>query len=459
MNILHGIRVIACVQVIMLHNYMFARSLVAPDDHPAITNIFDAPLLGRILLPNWVSGVDNFLFLSGFLCVHQLLRWEVHAGISTYARFLANRVLRLYPVYLPYMLVSFFVPFFEHCKSAGDFLQSAAFVANYHNQDTGSLSCFNLNCSGVGWTLSVDMQCYVITMLIFFLIGCIVKSKGSQLSWLVFMMTMMAMVSFFSLVGITVTMIGPHVKTINVGQGLSRWDAVGMRKFYEGLFNINPFEHLEGSDYPLYDPSERLIAARGLVDSFFVKWYFPTHTHSSGFWFGALLSALFALEKAKPSTKSTISGVSDALGLLFVPLWACGYIFPQYAMATGSLLNAPVCFFGWGYVLRSELKIFDWLLGNRVLIFLSGLTYAVYFVHIYPAIGLTAGVEYRKAVLEEVQGDWVTSWFSFLLSTFNVVAVSFVVAVPIHYLVENPCDSLRKRFISSGYTQPKAKEV
>eukprot|EP01083_Nonionella_stella_P169039 572255_1 len=117
-GIFYGLRVIMTIGVIFIHtvgaSYHFhlpstmLPPRLLPDANPPIPpwnspHDFFTSLMGS-LFPWLLHGVNVFWFISGFLIAYRLYSLPTHY----YPYFLFNRLLRVYPLFITYILFMYF---------------------------------------------------------------------------------------------------------------------------------------------------------------------------------------------------------------------------------------------------------------------------------------------------------------------------------------------------------------
>jgi peptidoglycan/LPS O-acetylase OafA/YrhL len=240
----------------------------------------------------WV-GVDIFLTLSAFLIFTLLLKETEKTGTVTIRLFYLRRALRIWPLYYPYLIIAFLVPY---VFSEPDY--NLATAARYH---LGPALVFLLNFSypkfwetvpftiGHLWTISLEEQFYVFApVVVFFCAAAPARRIGA------------VMLALFAL-------------------------TIGART-YE-MFNSPPYLAAWVSPLCRLDP---LLAGAALA---FIHHRQPTlFTRWRGEWFAVAAIALFVLITHYPNvhmSRHTIWQLSaDALGsgCLIVAMLARGWI-------------------------------------------------------------------------------------------------------------------------------------
>lgn len=124
------------------------------------------PVVGPLLFKPTIH-LTIFWTMSGFLLQCALEKWRVrngvqyHLSIKDYIQFLLNRLLRIYPLYIPICLNMYFS---GHSRGAD--LSDQAKCWNLWGTLLFRLPPHRtVNCSGAGWSMSVDVQGYVVLLL------------------------------------------------------------------------------------------------------------------------------------------------------------------------------------------------------------------------------------------------------------------------------------------------------
>ena len=135
-----------------------------PSTEWCMQNIHNIPIAG-VLLFNVSAHMTFFWIISGFLCEYQLTKLQESSnGSIRYGRFLLNRLLRLYPLYLVVALaVCSEVRRVQQVPlcSTETLGKSLLFIAPLFDASA---------CIAMGWSLSVDVHGYLAIVLLFALL-------------------------------------------------------------------------------------------------------------------------------------------------------------------------------------------------------------------------------------------------------------------------------------------------
>jgi peptidoglycan/LPS O-acetylase OafA/YrhL len=187
------------------------RSSGARDRVPALDSIRALAITFVMLRHSWPSvfgaggfaGVELFFVLSGFLITKILLADE-GAGLTSYARFYTNRVLRLYPALTLMVLVVAAVvltvdPSHDQGHLGAGVAIGLTYVADLPRM--GGLPEF-----GHLWTLAIEEQFYLLWPVL--LITCLRRGAVERLGWVALMVTAATLVA-----GVLVEVIASHPAT------------------------------------------------------------------------------------------------------------------------------------------------------------------------------------------------------------------------------------------------------
>ncbi|MBI3395323.1 MAG: acyltransferase [Spirochaetia bacterium] len=158
---LNGVRAFAILLVTMFHSWIPLS---------AVSQIFPGPV--RTLLGNVNSGVDLFFVLSGYLIYSGLLKWHNQPDQISKGRFLLRRVLRIFPAYYFYLIVSviFYQSRLNHLSAAAEMspgnlaeIQALTASLSHWYADFFFISNFtDHKLSLISWSLAIEQQFYLI---------------------------------------------------------------------------------------------------------------------------------------------------------------------------------------------------------------------------------------------------------------------------------------------------------
>ncbi|XP_004928940.1 O-acyltransferase like protein [Bombyx mori] len=97
LQVVHGIKVIACACICIVHSAILLYSLFLYEPRE-MEQVIANPL--TMTIQNSTTVVHMFIVLSSFLTAHNLLRSDKQFGFGTFLRLLAKRIIRLSPVCL-----------------------------------------------------------------------------------------------------------------------------------------------------------------------------------------------------------------------------------------------------------------------------------------------------------------------------------------------------------------------
>ena len=156
-NALTGLRAVAAIMVFLYHNRKYWRGWL-PEFLIRIFNEFH-------------TGVSLFFVLSGFLIAYTYQDTPIKSA-RQYIRYLLVRIVRIFPVYLIILLISFYDNGFPTTKIA---------IYNY-TLLKGLSDRFNLDCLPQSWSLTVELSFYVFAPFIYSLLKQhIIKAISFQL--------------------------------------------------------------------------------------------------------------------------------------------------------------------------------------------------------------------------------------------------------------------------------------
>eukprot|EP01083_Nonionella_stella_P262285 892020_1 len=465
-GIFYGIRVILTIGVVLLHTFtacyhFHLPSTKLPETPPPIApwssqDAFYNSLIGSPFV--WlIHGANVFWFISGFLIAYQLY----FLPSQYYPYFLFNRLLRLYPLFIIY-IVFMYIMQTPGCTTLWDICRAILFIDNFWQ------SALESNCSGNGWTLSLEMHTCLIIMLLFYVFNPVRNTKAIMYAFcMIFVASWIASIYMFH------TYCLQHVNFDNFDASLLRH---GIDAYYpQSLrhnFRYDPFEFV---DKNVYDPdhlSEEHIRQQSLYNNYLSSLYFPSYTQIGAGLFGAV-SCVQLLSTRTQSTTSKYVYVLMFFVANFclqwlghmIDLWKYGHL--EYFVFTDSVLTsvllgsaykcAVLCVFcGMNMLLRVNNKYLNAVLHNRITRFLDRYTYGVYLFHFIPIAAFTMGEEYRKSIHSpDGVGDGSEVMYIFGKS----YGIAFVISVILSHTIENPFVVFRKQKMTSVFEKKVKKKL
>ena len=162
---IEAIRGIAVILVVLLHYYVLRAWLTESDPFIEAVNLF-SPVKSFIVKGH--IGVEIFFMITGFLLILPWLKNDSKTSPSIKDYFV-RRILRIVPAYYFHLFLLFFIifPLFsstQHLFSHYWLTNFSAHLGFIHNFDPNIRNSLMLN--GALWTLSLEMQYYLILPLI-----------------------------------------------------------------------------------------------------------------------------------------------------------------------------------------------------------------------------------------------------------------------------------------------------
>ena len=140
---LNGIRTLAIVLVMITHSWGFANRIL-PE------HLIDSAIANTLL--NFVSGVDLFLILSGFLISLRLKEQWRKQNTLNFKDFYTKRALRIFPAYYSFLIISIILfNLMDTPYNKRNILMDFLYLANYFKGQMPHT-----------WTLAMEEQFYLV---------------------------------------------------------------------------------------------------------------------------------------------------------------------------------------------------------------------------------------------------------------------------------------------------------
>eukprot|EP01083_Nonionella_stella_P046828 125416_1 len=442
---LHGIRCLCCLWVMLRHGYEL--SAVFPLSSPVWDYMHQVPIIGWFVQSN--VAVDVFWIMSGFLCEYQL-----HTQVDThkplyYIWFMINRILRLWPLYLPNVFVNFLSPLIQGCSTWKDLFLALFFVEMPFSERAFA------SCGFSGWTLNADFQGYVVIVMLFVLLGTNRYKKYILILWFV--------VSTLHLIASAIQH-DIHYPWRFGGIELNELD-----------INWIPHNVLSicKSYFILPSVDDRIVSMeQRKFMGYYSKIYFSTiDKHGGTVFLGSLLCInLLSQKKQKYSTLSLSHWVKL---MVFVVLYCLvhelrrgtfGFTHPFWVVFHDR--TATIAFYLMLDFILSVVNTVDaehlsvqfirLVLENRIVKFISKFTFAIYLNHVLVIMYLVYTIGPMPCDVGNGGVGEDGYGYCYLMKLITMVwCLSFVLAIGLHYVLEYPMQLVRYSYVQSKYIQRK----
>eukprot|EP01084_Bolivina_argentea_P283573 485711_1 len=309
-GIFYGIRILLNLGVLLVHAIILSTNFTLHSS----TNMFNQDPDSQVPLPwssitsfistfimslfSWISNaVDTFHFMSGFLCTYQL--YIIHSSMNnpsfkTYVLFFINRLLRLYPIYILVLCYTYFY-FPTGCHSSWDIIKSLLFIDNFWDNALDS------GCSGIGWSLSKDIQIFIIIMILFYTLYPKNIHILKYILYIIFAISCIISIFMFHIYCM------PYMQFDNDGnivsvlkQGIDLYDPNELRSIFINS-GIDPYKYI---DKNIYDPdnlNDNQLRNIMLNNNYITSQYMATYSHLGA----GLLGCISFLEMQSNDTSSS----------------------------------------------------------------------------------------------------------------------------------------------------------
>ncbi|MFN2286920.1 MAG: acyltransferase family protein [Chromatocurvus sp.] len=391
-----GLRALAILMVVAFHCVFLAYYVL--DGNEAVRRYIEATPAWLVWVWNGDKGVDLFFVLSGFLISRALLREiDAHQRIN-YRRFMANRLLRIVPLYVAVLALGAAVGM----PNSEYFWANLLFVNNWLEVERMFIPW--------SWSVTIEMQFYLLAPLLVWAIHH--RGQGAP-AWLLVLI-------LAGMVGrAMVFMIHPEYASATLHDSLTGNRALGV-EVWDALY-VN-----------LYTRAGPLLLGMAAA------WVVERHAGSiRAFYarrpgvFNAAVVAALALSTLMLSSALTLtSGESLGSGRVLIALqWIVG----RDVFALGIAVILVAAFLGLGVG-----RWLDWFLSARIWFPIAQVSYSIYFLHIFfvgAAYHLLYGGERTAALgLGELGFVFVFT----LLGSFAAAVVTFA-------LIERPFLHLKRK--------------
>lgn len=425
LSVLDGLRCLSCLSVVFLHVHYFYGGVFFPSSSWCMQRLYFLPVVGKLFFS--VSfHMTIFWLISGFLCQYQLVQLEKRGiiGIRHYGRFLLNRLLRLYPLYASFGLLSFFGGKSQtHLDDKAkcllpNLLRSLVFAAPLMDA---------LYCVGIGWSAAVDVHGYIAIVLLSAVISN--RTRRKYIFLLLYIM---------SLVIVTSSLLSLDAEAL---QRLERSNMIGFDTLEpHQRAAVDPEKLMDyGLMYPEVDLDEaEIVAVRALrQDRAEAEYFTSIGRHGSAIFLGCLLY-LNLLDRNQRSNHS-LWKLAVVVIISYLTKLRYSYTGISLYLLVDVLLSinpdqSPFHFF----VYRC--------LSNRFWTALAPYTYGIYFVHALVIFIRRTEILSAWAAKGGDPCDDYTVMF-LLIETTKVATISTLVSVVLHYTIEWPFSYARRRWL------------
>jgi peptidoglycan/LPS O-acetylase OafA/YrhL len=431
LSALDGIRCLVSLLVVLVHVQFFIGGFFFPSTSWCMKDIQSTPIAGMLLFKSSLH-MSVFWIISGFLCEFSLekLRDRLggHVDAMHYVRFIVNRLLRLYPLYMVAVLIRFSASMLR--PELDDSIR--CLVPNLVDSLLFIPSKNSLNCVDVGWSVAVDFHGYLALILVSVLVQNTAWKK-----------TLLSSLYGLSLIWSTLSIwaLDPDLHRRNVVLGMRT-----MENFSEheraafDLLKLEPARLYPEIDF--HDPSFQ--TNREHINDWFHDVYSTSiHKHGAAIFLGSLLYLNLKDRKGK----SEFAMLKVAVAVLLLHLTGMQ---PSFSAVSVYLLIDVVL----------SMKADQSRVGACVLSFLSHplwaalspYTYGLYMSH-FIVLVLRSAFIYPDWISKAENGGDPCDCYNIkfiLIETVRVTVIALISSYVLNKTIERPFNSARKWLLKSG---------
>eukprot|EP01084_Bolivina_argentea_P279549 477932_1 len=461
LSLLDGIRCLACIWTLILHTYLFTGGSAFPAESECLSYIRDTPILGFVV--HATMSVDIFWIISGFLCQYQLEKYFTYTNINNdrhiykkYICFFVNRLLRLYPLYLLSIYMTYLDPSVIECTCLKDVILSKSIFFMDYSEGTIYYGGGPI-CVGAAWTINVDVHGYLFLSIIHFIYHYILNKKNKN-ALIILMWIFFTLATLNSVYASWNNELRAPAGSVVYG-GLEIRDPKLVTPFYKF--------------YPEIDVSDPLwIDNRSLIQKWAQNVYFTSiNKHGSMMFLGSILALKNMNTTSRDREKNSNKLFFFKLLITFIGFFITTYYnvynkaFKDYIsesiwigiMDKIFALSVYLCL---DVMLAMDTENNMWnkfvfkCLANKIWKFLYKFTCAIYLSHVGVIYVLAFVVNPLVSDVENGGIGCNNYGFSqiFMLS-IQVFIATIPVAIIMHYIFEWPIETLRYKYIRSYYSQ------
>ena len=433
MSVLDGVRCLTCLSVMLLHVHYVFGGIFFPSTHWRMLEIHKVPVVGSLIF-SVSSQLTTFWIMSGFLCEHQLTqrqsRLGKNLGVLDYASFFLNRLLRLYPLYLVIVLLTFHSAQTQDDVSPDDkcvieSLIPALFFAKSVSE------C--VKCASVGWSIVADVHGYVAAMILFALLPG--DRNRTLKKWL------LGLAYIASLVRMTAYMLSQDstARQILEERGPFGLDILADREIhsFDGAVNVG-LKSLH-KDLDWQDPL--VVAIREFHQNMLRNVYLTSiDKHASAFLLGILLCMNLHERQGRPSR--VMYKLFGAAGILYVTSARYAFTGISVYLLLDVLLTLPSEVSRWNAMILT-------FFSNRIWKALAPYTYGMYLFHIiFLFVRATSTFREWAAMIADGGDPGHEYGWKFIFVEWTIdVLLALITAVILHCTIEWPFTYIRKRWL------------
>lgn len=396
LTILDGIRAIGIIWVIGSHTW-WVLNWNYGETHAYQELEYSLLMRG---IRNGDVAVDMFFVLSGFLIAHILIaEWDKTRTINL-GRFMWRRWLRIMPAYAV-VIICFWGgqhiwTFCDNCNYCDLFgWSNFLFINNF-------ASPFFATCMIWTWSVAVEMQFYVVSPFIVW-----VALKREKLGyWLMGGLILLCLVLRFSLT----LAYGYHL--IPNGEPPVSYSDVMYNKVWT---RMSPY-------------------VMGLIIAYLNKRYWSKRKDTKQpmwvqlAWLGAIVVALGLMIIEIYFGHAYVGPFSPFWKLMYITFHRTLYGAATVVLISGVLIVRS----GDGRIIHGLMRAYDWVMGLRFFYVFATMSYTMYLIHVI----LMVGHVMIRPTIELTFWRFIEFWLEH-------IAMSFVVALPLHLFVEKPWMNMR----------------
>jgi peptidoglycan/LPS O-acetylase OafA/YrhL len=180
---LNGVRCIVCFIIVQSHVF-HVKGMSFLRESPCFTHVINTPYIGKYLF-RFSFQMSLFWMMSGFFCelgLHKLYQRKcipksthirsTRLSWHDYTEFIVNRLIRIYPLYLLYIIITFLSEqVLRHTEGPdiypAEYCTFPKLILAFFMIMNINRSSQNPSCAGVGWSLQPDMHGYLALVFLF----------------------------------------------------------------------------------------------------------------------------------------------------------------------------------------------------------------------------------------------------------------------------------------------------